>query len=41
MIQKGVSYEAVDFIKSLLQQDESLRPTVEAALRHRWFQNPN
>lgn len=41
MIQKGVSYEAVDFIKSLLQQDQSLRPTAEAALRHKWFQDPN
>lgn len=33
-----VSKEGVDFVRTLLQKEEERRPSVDEALRHRWFQ---
>lgn len=33
-----VSREGVDFVRTLLQKEEERRPSVDEALRHKWFQ---
>lgn len=37
---KGISNDAIDLIKGLLQKDPKKRLTIDEALKHRWFMEP-